>query len=289
MKHRFCQFCLVLLLLMTAFTDILSQPFVISEEFQRLEMPAPDVLPPIFKRKVYTPLPVIPEGLIKLKKAYPIFVDCVDHESLYLKDGTCYPYDDGEQKVMDTILVRPDIEEMMRFVYRRDETPAVPTPMDEAGRIRFEPFIKKMYGGTEAEVRANLTTIIWLPGILNQELKVSRVNGAADSLQIISNELSQLPDTYLKYLETPGGTFLWRPIINSTRLSMHSFGIAIDINVKYSDYWVWSKQPDGSHTYRNRIPLEIVRIFERHGYIWGGRWLHHDTMHFEFRPELLIK
>ncbi len=39
--------------------------------------------------------------------------------------------------------------------------------------------------------------------------------------------------------------------------------------------------------YRNRMPLEIVEIFERHGFIWGGRWYHYDTMHFEYRPELL--
>ena len=24
-----------------------------------------------------------------------------------------------------------------------------------------------------------------------------------------------------------------------------------------------------------------------HGFIWGGKWYHYDTMHFEFRPELV--
>ncbi|MGC1959145.1 MAG: M15 family metallopeptidase, partial [Pseudolabrys sp.] len=38
---------------------------------------------------------------------------------------------------------------------------------------------------------------------------------------------------------------------------------------------------------RNRIPIEIVRIFEKQGFIWGGYWYHFDTMHFEYRPELL--
>ena len=28
-------------------------------------------------------------------------------------------------------------------------------------------------------------------------------------------------------------------------------------------------------------------IFEKHGFIWGGRWYHYDTMHFEYRPELV--
>ena len=27
---------------------------------------------------------------------------------------------------------------------------------------------------------------------------------------------------------------------------------------------------------------------EKHGFIWGGRWYHYDTMHFEYRPELLV-
>lgn len=39
--------------------------------------------------------------------------------------------------------------------------------------------------------------------------------------------------------------------------------------------------------YRNRIPRKIVEIFEKHGFIWGGAWYHYDTMHFEFRPEIL--
>ncbi|MFY4861157.1 M15 family metallopeptidase, partial [Aliarcobacter butzleri] len=40
--------------------------------------------------------------------------------------------------------------------------------------------------------------------------------------------------------------------------------------------------------YKNKIPLEIVEIFEKYGFIWGGRWYHFDTMHFEYRPELLV-
>jgi hypothetical protein len=31
-----------------------------------------------------------------------------------------------------------------------------------------------------------------------------------------------------------------------------------------------------------------VEIFEKHGFIWGGRWYHYDTMHFEYRPEILL-
>jgi hypothetical protein len=36
-------------------------------------------------------------------------------------------------------------------------------------------------------------------------------------------------------------------------------------------------------------PWEIVAAFEEQGFIWGGKWYHYDTIHFEYRPELLAK
>ena len=64
--------------------------------------------------------------------------------------------------------------------------------------------------------------------------------------------------------------------------------IAIDIALKRSHYWRNDKPgKDGAIAFKNEIPMEIVRIFEKHGFIWGGRWYHYDTMHFEYRPELL--
>lgn len=74
------------------------------------------------------------------------------------------------------------------------------------------------------------------------------------------------------------------------RQSAHSYDIAFDVGVEHSDYWLW-KNPGAAETdrisYANRIPHELVEIFRRHGFIWGGAWYHYDTMHFEFRPEIL--
>ena len=44
----------------------------------------------------------------------------------------------------------------------------------------------------------------------------------------------------------------------------------------------------GRVKYKNEIPWEIVRVFEAHGFVWGGKWYHYDTMHFEYRPEILM-
>jgi hypothetical protein len=60
----------------------------------------------------------------------------------------------------------------------------------------------------------------------------------------------------------------------SNRLSVHAYGVATDLATKFGDYWLWSKGEDGKITWRNRIPLEIVDIFERTGFIWGGKWYH---------------
>ncbi len=87
---------------------------------------------------------------------------------------------------------------------------------------------------------------------------------------------------------------LWRPILGTQRMSPHSFGIAIDINTPRSEYWKWDHRDNWQLDsveiklqWHNSIPLEIVEIFERHGFIWGGKWFHYDTMHFEYRPEML--
>ena len=68
---------------------------------------------------------------------------------------------------------------------------------------------------------------------------------------------------------------------------MHGYAAAIDINVHYSDYWLWTQQKTGQFPWINRIPPQIVEVFERHGFIWGGKWYPFDTMHFEYRPELI--
>ncbi|MEK7661051.1 MAG: M15 family metallopeptidase, partial [Pseudomonadota bacterium] len=60
---------------------------------------------------------------------------------------------------------------------------------------------------------------------------------------------------------------------------------AIDLNSSYGEYWRWQKDKSKGIRYNNRMPMEIVRIFENNGFIWGGRWYHYDTFHFEYRPE----
>ena len=102
----------------------------------------------------------------------------------------------------------------------------------------------------------------------------------------MSAEIDALPEKIKRAAYPIAGTYNCRAVADTGQPSAHGYGIAIDLNTAYSDYWYW--RPHGGRiVYRNRMPQEIVAIFEKHGFIWGGKWYHFDTMHFEYRPELL--
>ena len=91
------------------------------------------------------------------------------------------------------------------------------------------------------------------------------------------------------FFATVGGSFNWRVIAGTERLSAHSFGIAVDFNTELGSYWRWSGAAEGKvGDYVNLYPEALVRQMERFGFIWGGKWHHFDAMHFESRPELIL-
>jgi len=215
-------------------------------------------------------------------EVYPDFVKGYQDGDILMSDGTKMTYDDKREKSFLQKLDDADLEDMFAFNY--DRSSWVPGHMQDAGRSRCEAFFKKMYGASEAQVRKNLVTVSWF----GQQVKFTRVNHAADSLKAVAAELAKHPD--LKRYLRSSGTFYWRKVRGANRQSAHSYGMTIDIGVKYSDYWLWKnpgKKETDKITYANRMPHKLVEIFERHGFIWGGRWYHYDTMHFEFRPEFL--
>ncbi len=227
----------------------------------------------------------LPDGIKRLLAAYPQHLVSATAHSVVWADGTEMIFDDGvRRKSHDQLLNQPDLEDQFHFEYSLADSMIPPPYRHDPGRIRYEPFFRKMYGDSEEMVRGRLKPIQWLPNSINKTLYVTTVNDLDKIFQRLSLELDALGPAYRKYLEKPAGTFVWRKIAGTDRLSTHSFGMTIDINVDYSHYWRWDK----TYSYRNKIPMEIVEVFEEHGFIWGGRWYHYDTMHFEYRPELLI-
>jgi hypothetical protein len=92
--------------------------------------------------------------------------------------------------------------------------------------------------------------------------------------------------------------YYWRTIRDTESRSFHSIGIAVDIlpigwNRK-NIYWGWRRDMDPDNWMKTPLdhrwmpPAKVIEIFEKHGFIWGGKWIIWDDMHFEYHPELII-
>ena len=225
-----------------------------------------------------------------LVAAYPDFLAGHEGNDLLWKDGTRMPFDDGKSgKSFATLLDAPSLKDMFYTPYPLGHAGLSPLFNVDPGRVRYQPFFLKMYGDCrKGETARTMVDVIWLPRKWGKPVSVTRANGVAAQLAKVSAELDRLPASYDKYLLPPAGTLNCRAISGTARLSAHGTATAIDIATKHAHYWQWSR-PDaqGHYVWRNEIPMEIVEIFERHGFIWGGKWYHYDTMHFEYRPELI--
>jgi hypothetical protein len=231
------------------------------------------------------PPPNINAYLDKLVKSYPDWIQGYDAEYLILKNGTRFKLSDHRgNKSFEEIHEHPDIDDMFYVPYPAGH----PLKNFDPGRVRFEPLFVTMYGDCRKnEVVGKLITIAWLSAHGVERVSITTVNGVDKALEVISRELDTLSIDFMKYLKPPAGTYNCRTVAGSRARSMHAYGTAIDLNPKYSDYWRWSSKIANDLMWKNQIPLQIVRTFERHGFIWGGYWYHLDTMHFEYRPELL--
>jgi hypothetical protein len=67
-----------------------------------------------------------------------------------------------------------------------------------------------------------------------------------------------------------GGCFVPRFIAGTTTLSNHAFGLAFDLNV-----------PENERGTVGQMNRQVVGIFEKWDFTWGGTWGFTDPMHFE--------
>ncbi len=226
----------------------------------------------------------------RLLAAYPQQLERIEGNELVWRDGTHMPLDDGKgKKPFEQWLDKPDIADMFAIPYPAGAEASPPAVNVDPGRARSAPFFDKVYGDCrKGEVEKNLARVDWLPKRGKQRLSFNRANGAAAALAAVSRELDELPSSFDVFLVPSAGTYNCRVIAGTDRVSAHGHGIAIDIALKRAHYWRDARSGEGGKVdFKNEIPMDIVRIFERHGFIWGGRWYHYDTMHFEYRPELL--
>ena len=225
-----------------------------------------------------------------LVKAYPESIASRDGNALVLRNGSRLDAGrDDPATAFATRISHASILDIFHQAYPEGAALAPPPADFDPGRYRNKPFFDAVYGDCrKGEVEKNLVPVVWLPKGWGQTIQFTRVGGAADRLRQVSAEIDELPASVRHAAWPIAGTYACRGVADQGQPSMHAYGAAIDLNLAFSQYWLWDQQK-GHLGWANRMPREIVDSFERHGFIWGGRWYHYDTMHFEYRPELLVR
>lgn len=122
-------------------------------------------------------------------------------------------------------------------------------------------------------------------------------------LGLITKRIKQLATrdeevaNFLQNLASTEG-FNYRSVRDTQNRSFHSTGLAVDILPKgYQNktiYWLWRKEMVGERWYMTPLenrwspPKRVIQTFEEYGFIWGGKWIVWDNMHFEYHPEIIL-
>jgi hypothetical protein len=220
----------------------------------------------------------------RMIQGYPGLVVAEGVSEIRVLPSTILPLDDGMgQKTPDQLRRLTDIEDMFHWAYPTG--PQLSPPSGDPGRLRSEAFFDAIYGDCRnGSVSRNLVPVRWLNG---RQVWFHQANGAAEALQRVSDEIARLPAGDRRAAERTAGTYNCRTVAGTGRRSMHAYGVAIDLDTEFGEYWKWDGQVEDMVVWRNRFPYPIVEIFENNGFVWGGRWMHYDTFHFEYRPEIV--
>jgi hypothetical protein len=256
---------------------------------------------------------ILEEPPLRLWRAYPDAVRGFKQNSkgweFLLRNGPEIPYSDGLQVTILERMEGADLESILCQAYPFSRVSLPVKPGQEAGRFRNYELLKAAYGATPEEVKKNLVVV----DFAGLAVEFNQNNGAAQALHDAAVEIQRDPEA-MAYVKRVAGIRLegarafklkrspnisswnWRCIEGTRRLSAHSFGIALDLNktrISKPSYWRWlnpKKYPGGFERVTDLEPVSwpLVEIFEKHGFIWGGKWHHFDTMHFEYRPEFKL-
>jgi hypothetical protein len=258
-----------------------NQRFEYQDDIQALALSLPDSFR--HDQKLVPILAALTAGYPKTLQALEIRSD---QRLLVCFAGQKFIYDDGLTKTFEQRLANPDIKDMFYQTYPlTNPTDRLPEDFDP-GRYRIDGFFTALYGASQSAVARNCVAVEFC----GNSVKFNARYGAADALRAVSADLTPLlaqKPELRSYVNKLAGTFNWRKVAGTERLSNHSFATAIDLNVQKAAYWRWQPPAQLETFSRKNWPTELIEAFERHGFIWGGKWWHFDTMHFEYRPEII--
>ncbi|MFL0196539.1 M15 family metallopeptidase [Clostridium sp. WILCCON 0269] len=227
--------------------------------------------------------------LMMAYKDYIVDIEKDSNKNVYLvtKSDKKILYDDKKKKNFEQKLYNTDLQDMMEQPYPQEPIDKVMEKDLDPGRFRVYALLNEVYGCNKNSVESNLRMVNLGYG----NLQFNGNNEASNCLKNAMKELIPLSRerTDIARCLFPGsGTFNYRCISGTNLLSPHSFGIAIDLARDRRDYWKWVSKEEGNNRIKE-YPKEIVEIFEKNNFVWGGKWSHFDILHFEYRPEIILK
>ena len=181
------------------------------------------------------------------------------------------------EKLGEAIRRHLDVDRMERLIPQAEASVAAASGSAPAtygqisggviGAMRFEILKNGFIRPDPAWVAANIATATMpiLGSVTCHRLLIPRLVAALTEVEEEGLSGSLRPGDY-------GGCYVPRFIDRdpSNPLSRHAFGLAVDLNVSTNHLG-----PEGD------MDPEVVAIFQRWGFTWGGHWSRPDPMHFE--------
>ncbi|MCL4416151.1 MAG: M15 family metallopeptidase [Actinobacteria bacterium] len=231
------------------------------------------------------------QDLLSLMMAYPEDITNVEQSGdqvyIVMKSGKKILYDDKKPKSIETKIAYPDLQDMMEQAYPITPIKSLMDKNYDPGRARVYSLLNEVYGGSRQKIESNLANVKVGYGTF----QFNKNNQAAKALKNVMSELAPLAEKRKDIIASAfpsSGTYNYRVIAGTNRLSPHSYGIAVDLARDRRDYWQWASREEGQKRLSS-YPVELVEIFEKNNFVWGGKWGHFDILHFEYRPEIIIK
>ncbi|SCN24555.1 hypothetical protein N3C_1862 [Clostridium sp. N3C] len=246
----------------------------------------------VFKAEDKDYVKTMKQDLLCLKMAYPEYIVGIEVKEdgkvyIVMKSGKKIIYDDKKQKSQEEKIANPDLQDMLEQIYPLTTTRKLMDKNFDPGRGRVYELMGEVYGSNEANIKKNLTNV----AIGGRYCQFNKNNKAAEFLSAAIKEINELIKNNKQiaaFVYPTSGTFNFRRIAGTNRLSAHSYGIAIDLAGSKWDYWKWATAEQGQKRL-STYPKELVEVFEKNNFVWGGKWGHFDILHFEYRPEIILK
>ncbi len=259
---------------------------------------------------------LITDAELVMKALYEAFSDKIDkveyrkNDWAFMMNGVWYYYAKGR------LLPKRELWKAAKFrPYQFYKYPAELPPQTEASPEEIELYL----GWTNQASAQTLSRSVSFPGafwkastrkktekqivditFLGKDTSVH--TGIQPKLAIIEEkikEAAKTDKTIQTWIDNLGsaGCYYWRVIAKTKSRSYHSYGLAIDLLPEKlggkQTYWLWASQERDDwwnipYSERYHPPEKVIKIFESHGFVWGGKWVQFDTMHFEYRPEVFI-